>query len=222
MNIHRKPFVSNVSPAKQFEKLLHRKEVNEKKAEKAERKLNRSAEAFRKRIASGRETTGDSILDFSIVVRGVFAAYESARALYDFEKKIVGKKGEFFLIVWREEIPRKYEAIVSEDDQSFDLKTSRFLGIFSGEKIVLDPVRRRWGLSTKKYKELNTKRGPSREITGPYMFSSLLDVHCFGKRLNKNGVYEADLEIIVGTESVRASLELQGFSNEHVAMASVQ
>lgn len=214
--------MSNISPVKQFEKLLNRKEVNEKKAEKAERKLNRSAEAFRKRIASGRETTGDSILDFSIIVRGVFAAHKSAQALYDFEKKITGKKGEFFLIVWREEIPRKYGEIGSENDSSFDLKTSWFLGIFSGEKIILDPVKRRWGLSTKKYKELNTKRGPSREISGPYMFSSLLDVHCFGKRLNKNGVYEANLEIIVGTDSVRTALEMQGFSNEHAAMVSIQ
>lgn len=196
----RKPFVFD--PRKQFEKLLRCDEMIENRFKKEKRKLSQKAEAFRKQIAHG-ATTGNPILDFSIIVRGVFDRDDVFQLLSGMEKKISGKKGEFFLVV---RCVERYVPLGTYFDRSF------FLGIFSDEKILFDLGNQRWGLPTKIYRKFIGKIPYfSSEVQELYMFTALDLKHLLEKRSGDHFINE--VSIIIGTEAVQSVLERFGFSD---------
>ncbi len=162
--------------AREIEDLRQRQLGMQEKMEAERRLLAESIGKRRALILSGEATTGDRISDFFFGAYGILNDGEVSTTLRDLEAQMVGKVGQFFLVVRSEK--EEYGPVFRGGPSSFcgpsfhprfHFRSRCYLGILADEKLVLDPKGRTYGIPTEVYAEVWMSAKPVK-VPGPFLF----------------------------------------------------
>lgn len=188
---------------KEVEELRRRRQEIEEKTEKDTGHLEQDITALQKRILGGEETSGDRITDYLLAAYG-YIDHEISLPFRKIEEQLVGKTGQFFLVVVRSKVRHMFSGCFGGEEpreSDYHLETRYTLGIFSAEKLVFDAKKYNCGLPTETYVELSFSPfgGPIEKKTGPFL---LVDgFRGLGKVVQAG---RAELEVFAGCEAVFA------------------
>ena len=163
----------------------------------------------RKQVVAGEATTGDRITDYFLAVYGVIDDAEVSKPFRELEAQLVGKHGQFVLVVRREKERHVFRGPGQSSESDYHLATYYKLGILNDEKLILDIPSHGHGLPTEAHIDVEiNERQPAEKREGPLMSSvfasSFYGLESLGKGISGGRNSGPMLEIIVGCDAVFA------------------
>ena len=163
--------------------------------------LAKDTDSLRNLVRDGKATSGDRITDYFIAAHWILDDVEVSKPLREMQERMVGKKGELFLVVQRESKRHVFRGPSSGSSSSdYHLETRYALGVLSEDEIILDLKRRTYGLTAERHFCLSARLQVT-ENAGPFLFvgygfQSLGDTVCAGPFSGEA------LEVIIGDDAV--------------------
>lgn len=173
-------------------------------------------EKLRELIASQEWTLGDSVTEYFLKEYGIIDE-EIARPLHELEEKMVGMKGQLFLVVRKTRERHRYGGDSRADD--YHLKVIHYMGILEGEEFVfcadhkgfLNESECLYGIPTEKY--LQVGMGAICE-NGPFLFPLMRGIHT-PHMIEVGAQVGTEFEVVVGDTDV-LGYRLRGGSTNQI------